>query len=69
MIWLILGEASHQIIACNIHEENNLFQLWVTRANGKTMKIQEHADKNEIIFVKEAIDYAIENGEKALKIS
>ena len=69
MLWLVKDDFSHQIISCNIHEENNVYQLWVTRPNGKSFKIDENKDKNEVLIIKEAIDYAIENKEPALRLA
>jgi len=69
MLWLVIGEASHQIIGCNIHERDGLYQLWVERVNGKTLKINENTDQKEVALIKEAIDYAIENKESTLRLS
>ena len=68
MIWLILREQSHQIRSCNIHQEENEFQLWVTRPNGKNMKVLTSESLDEISDYKSGIDFAIENGHKTFKI-
>lgn len=68
MIWIIKGNESHEIISTNIHVEDDKFQLWVTRPNGKTIKIFEDKDKNEANLLKDAIDYAITTGEKSFTI-
>lgn len=73
MLWLIIKNASHQIMSCNIHEDedknkNPLFQLWITRPNGKNLKIKESNNRNIIEEIKEAIDYAIEHKETALRL-
>jgi hypothetical protein len=68
-MWLIKGDFSHQIISCNIHEDNGLFQIWVTRPNGKSMKIDENKDRNIVQEIKDAIDYAIEHNEPALRLA
>ena len=67
-MWIIKDEISMEIIACNVHEENDLFQLWVTRSNGKNFKLFENKDKEEVLTYKEAIDYAIEHKETALRL-
>lgn len=70
MIWIVVGDESHQIISCNVHKWDNEYaklELWVTRPNGKNLKIKE-GNKEEIMELKEAIDYAIENGETAFRI-
>jgi hypothetical protein len=69
MIWLIIGNVSHQIISCNVHEEDGVFQLWVTRPNGKNLKIEESTDKAKILEIKDAIDFAIEHKEPALRLA
>lgn len=73
MLWLIIKNASHQIMSCNIHEnkdenKNTSFQLWVTRPNGKNLKIKEDKDISIIKEIKEAIDYAVEHKETALRL-
>ena len=45
MIWIIKDEMSHQIISCNVHLEDGKHQLWVTRPNGKSLKLQESEQK------------------------
>lgn len=62
MIWLIDGKASYQIQSCNIHEENGKSQLWVTRANGKSIKVRESSEHDEIAELKSAIDFAVNHG-------
>ena len=69
MLWLVIKGASHQIISCNVHQENGKFQLWVERPNGKNMKIVEDTNEAEVLLVKEAIDYAIENNESTLRLA
>lgn len=68
MLWLIIEGASHQIISCNIHEEHGKHQLWIERPNKKSLKIIESENLSDVQEIKEAIDYAIEKGEKALRI-
>lgn len=68
MFWLIIDDVSHQIMSCNIHKANDKFELWVTRPNDKSLKIAESTDKADIREIKDAIDYAIENGIPALRI-
>jgi hypothetical protein len=68
MLWLVEKDSSHEIISCNIHKKDELHQLWVTRPNGKSLLIRENENEKEIKLLKEAIDYAIETGEKALRL-
>ncbi len=68
MLWLVMKDDSHEIIACNICERDEKFELWVTRPTGKSLKITESENKDDISVVKEAIDYAIENKEHALRL-
>ena len=69
MLWIVVKEASHQIISCNTHKDGDKYQLWVERPNGKSLKIVESTDKSEVELVKEAIDYAIKNREPVLELN
>jgi len=64
MLWLIIGEASYEIISSNIHhlEDDNIHQLWVTRPGGKSLKVMESEDPEIIYEYKNAIDTAIDAG-------
>lgn len=68
MFWLIIDDVSHQIMSCNIHNNNDKFELWVTRPNDKNLKIAESNDWADIREIKDAIDFAIEHGASALRI-
>lgn len=69
MLWLVVGTESHEIISCNLHEtRNGRHQVWVERVNGKTMKVADSDKKQDAIDVKEAIDYAIENKHRTLRL-
>lgn len=68
MLWLIMDDVSHQIISCNTHEEEGIYQVWITRPNGKSVKVKESLNKEEIEIIKEAIDYAIEKREPVLRL-
>lgn len=68
MLWLVVRGASYQIIGCNIHQENGKYQLWVLRQNGKSLKIVENENEEEVKTVKEAIDYAIKHREPTLEL-
>ena len=69
MLWVVKGNMSHQIISCNIHEEDGKYQIWITRPNGKTLKLEESENKDEILEIKEAIDFAIEHKESTLRLT
>ena len=69
MLWIVTKDnASHCIISCNIHEKDGMYQLWVTRANDKSLKLDESAKLEDITIIKEAIDFAIETGERVLRL-
>lgn len=69
MLWLNLGDVSHAIVSCNLHQKDeNAFQLWVERVNGKNLLVIEDKDREVVEEAKEAIDYAIQNGYKVLEI-
>lgn len=68
MLWIVTSNASHEIVSCNIHKKESLYQLWVERSNGKNLKIEEHKNIDRIKDIKEAIDYAIEKKHKVLRL-
>ena len=71
MLWLIDTDQSHEIISCNIfdNQTKGKYELWVTRPGGKSLIISESDDANEIYELKDAIDYAIETNERALRLA
>lgn len=69
MLWLITGDSSHEIVACNTYFKGGVHQIWVERTNGKTLKVGESKDKAVINEIKEAIDYAISKGHKTLSLN
>lgn len=68
MLWLVIKNESHQIISCNTFKEGNKYQLWVEKPSGKTKKIIESTNEEDVKLVKEAIDYAIRNGDPTLEL-
>ena len=68
MIWIIKGNESHEIISCNVADKEDKSELWVTRPNGKNLKIFESQNKDIVKELKEAIDFAIKIGEKTFTI-
>lgn len=72
MLWIIDTNQSHEIISCNIFDnldKTGKFELWVTRPGGKSLIISESEDANDIFELKDAIDYAIETNERALRLA
>lgn len=69
MLWLIIGDSSYNIVSCNTCERDGMQQVWVERINGKTLKVKESSNKEDVMEVKSAIDWAIEHGHKTLKLS
>lgn len=69
MLWIIKEGSSHEIVGCNIHEEKGNHQLWVERPNGRSTKIAENKNRDEVKLVKEAIDHAIKIGDPVLELS
>lgn len=67
MIWIIKGNESHEIISCNTAIDDKKSELWVTRPNGKNLKIFE-GSSDDVKELKEAIDYAIKHNEKTFTI-
>ena len=68
MIWIIKGSESHEIISANVKHDEDKSELWVIRPNGKNLKVYENTEQVEVNLYKEAIDFAIEQGEKAFRI-
>jgi hypothetical protein len=68
MLWIILKNDSHSIIACNVCQRDGKYELWVTRPTGKSLKLMESKEEKDISTIKEAIDYAVEHGETALRL-
>lgn len=59
-VWIKLSDETHKIISCNTVCKDKSGEVWITRPNGKSLKVYagkiEHAKE-----IKSAIDYAIEN--------
>lgn len=71
MIAIIKSDVTHYIISCNTNHNPNsdTHELWISRPNGKNLKVSESKDQQEISLIKEAIDYGIENGEFAIRLA
>lgn len=67
-MWIIQEDSSHEIVSCNVHEKDGIFQLWVTRPNDKSLKIMESDKEDVILEIKEAIDFAVIHGQNALEL-
>lgn len=67
MIWIVKGNESHQIVSSNVYHKENISELWVTRVNGKNLKVFEGEEK-DAKEMKEAIDYSISIGAKVYNI-
>lgn len=70
MLWLIIGEASYEVIGSNIHHlpDGVTHQLWITRPGGKTLMIKESNNEQEIADYKYAIDYAISSNQRSFEM-
>lgn len=69
MLWLINSNASYYVNGCNIcNAKNGNFQLWIERPSGANLMVQEHENINEVKVIKDAIDFAIENNHRALRL-
>lgn len=68
MLWLILEDSSHQITSCNTHKNGEWHEVWVERVSGKNLKVISSEDKQLVLDVREAIDFAIHNGHKTLNL-
>lgn len=68
MLWVVIDKGSYQIISCNIFKRDGKIQLWAERPNGKSIKLMESEDKNEVELAKEAIDHCIKVGTPSLEL-
>lgn len=68
MISIIKGDSTFTAVEHNISSQEGKHQLWITRPTGKSFKIVESGDLASITELKQAIDYAIEKGEKAFRL-
>jgi len=70
MLWLLNDKTSCQIISCNTHfdEKKGVHQLWATRPGDKNFLVKESSSEADIVELKGAIDYALENKEPALRL-
>lgn len=57
------------IIGANKHFKDGKHELWVARADNKTMKVFESDKESEVALRYDAIKYAIEHGEKVLELN
>jgi len=71
MLWIVKDNMSHQIMSCNTHydEQKGVYQVWITRPNGKNLKIDESKNEELIKEIKEAIDFAVEKREPVLRLN
>lgn len=67
-LWVKVKKATHQITSYNVHEEAGMYQLWLTKANGRTMKVIESANEADVLEVKEMIDFAVANSEPLVEL-
>lgn len=69
MLWLINSNYSYYVNGCNICcGKNGKWQLWIERPSGANLMIIENEDHKEIKIIKDAIDFAVENNHRALKL-
>lgn len=61
MLWLDVGFASYVINGYNKAHSGGKHQLWVERANGKSLKVFESENEAEVDEICQAIDYAVTN--------
>ena len=71
MIWLVTKNESFQITGQNLfhNKKEEQFELWGTRLiSGKTILIFASKEEEEVKLLRDAIDYAIEHGEKTFTL-
>ena len=70
-MWLIKKNESFDVVSAIVtyNTKTNMHGLYVGKVDGRSRLIKESKDKKEVMEIKEAIDYAIEHGEKVLRIS
>lgn len=68
MFWIVLDGKSYAITSYNVHQRDDIYELWIERPNGKSMRIKTSKDKEEIEELKEALDFALKHGESTFEI-
>lgn len=70
MLWIIKEDRSYQIVSCNLfyNRKNKMHEIWASNAKGENFKLDEKRKREDVLLIKEAIDYAIETGETALRL-
>jgi len=69
MLWLVLKDASHEIVSCNTHiNKDGQHELWVTKTNDKSLLVHSSPNANETSEIKQAIDFAIESKDPVFRM-
>lgn len=71
MLWIIMSDTvSFAIVGSNTHfdRENHVFSVWGTKTDGTSMRIRESKVRDEIMEIKQAIDYAISSAHPSLDL-
>ena len=67
MIWINTGNASYLAIACNTSKKGDKDALWIQRMDNTNIKVFEGTE-GEVKELKEALDFAVENGILTFKV-
>lgn len=70
MLVIIVKDETVDLIGYNLYfdEATNKHSLWVRRPNGKTLKIAESFDREKVEILKQAMDYAVYNGDRVMNL-
>ncbi len=63
-MWIKIKQGTYQIKSFNKHQPNieeDVFELWVTKADNKTMCVAVSTDQAKIETLEEMLNYAVEN--------
>ena len=61
-------DTTYAVIAYNIHEKDGKHEMWIRKADGKALLIDRRDTEEEVRIYKNAFDYAIEKGERLVKL-
>ena len=67
MIWINTGNASYLAIAYNTSKKGDKDALWIQRMDNTNIKVFEGTE-GEVKELKEALDFAVENGILTFKV-
>lgn len=61
-MWIRVKQGTYKIIAFNMHKpsKQNMCEMWVTKADGKTLCVATSTDESKIATINEMLNFATE---------